>query len=316
MRSTRPSDERCPLWEGPPDRYGSLVATLGDVARIAVSLPGATEGERHGDLTWLVRGQAFAWDRPFSKADLRRFGNETPPAGPTSPGGWRTWTSRRPSSPRGSGGSPPSRTLMATSAVLIELSAVGKKALREAVTDAWLARAPADLTDGYLQGWTVGSSKIVGTNLVEKPSPRPARDAQAVRHIVRGAVIAGHRGGGRPGEVVVQRPSEPLVVGQANVCQRQVEASDRATVHLLVRAVATVHPHHRGLVTAGGRVGRRPPQRLRPVRSEPLGVLGVVAMAERVAHHLVRHHSLVPSSGKTQQPLSATGSLVDRLHAE
>jgi len=71
-----------PLWEGPPDRYGSLVATLGDVARIAVTLPGATEGERHGNLTWLVRGQAFAWDRPFSKADLRRFGDETPPAGP------------------------------------------------------------------------------------------------------------------------------------------------------------------------------------------------------------------------------------------
>ncbi len=58
------------------------MATLADVARLAASLPGVTKGERHGNLTWFVRAQAFAWDRPFSKADLRRFGDETPPAAP------------------------------------------------------------------------------------------------------------------------------------------------------------------------------------------------------------------------------------------
>ena len=57
------------------------MATLDDVARIASELPEVTESERHGNRTWFVRGKAFAWDRPFSKADIRRFGDQTPPEG-------------------------------------------------------------------------------------------------------------------------------------------------------------------------------------------------------------------------------------------
>ena len=58
------------------------MATIDDVSGMATELPEVTEGERHGNLTWYVSGKAFVWERPFSKADLKRFGDQAPPAGP------------------------------------------------------------------------------------------------------------------------------------------------------------------------------------------------------------------------------------------
>jgi hypothetical protein len=126
------------------------MATVEDAARMAMELPEVTEGERHGHRTWFVAGKAFAWERPFSKADIRRFGAETQPDGPilavrvadlgekeavlaANPGAFFTI-------PHFDG----------YSAVLIQLRKAPAKALREAITDGWLAVAPPRLTEQYL----------------------------------------------------------------------------------------------------------------------------------------------------------------------
>ncbi|MDX2086659.1 MAG: hypothetical protein SFX73_02360 [Kofleriaceae bacterium] len=63
-----------------PDLVDRLM-TIDDVAAFAGSLPDVTVGTKWGRHTWLVDDRAFAWHRAFSKADLKRFGEERPPAG-------------------------------------------------------------------------------------------------------------------------------------------------------------------------------------------------------------------------------------------
>jgi hypothetical protein len=113
----------------------------------------------------------------------------------------------------------------------------------------------------------------------------------------------------------VKHLAQPVVARKADVLQRLVEACDRATIHLLVDAVTAVEPYDRGLVAVRRRECCRPSERLRPVRGEALAVIGVKAVAERVAHQLISHHPGVPSVGQAKQALMTTGGLVDRLHA-
>jgi len=126
------------------------VATIDDAASIASALPEVTQDERRGNLTWSVGKKVFAWDRPFSKADLKRFGAEKPPEGPILAVRVEDLAEKEavlaahPESfftiPHFNG----------FSAILIQLTKVTEPELREALTDGWLACAPPNLARDYL----------------------------------------------------------------------------------------------------------------------------------------------------------------------
>jgi hypothetical protein len=121
------------------------MATLDDVARIAADLPEVTEGERHGTRTWFVGGKAFAWDRPFSKADIRRFGDQTPPVGPILAVRVEDLAEKEAVLAANPAAFFTIPHFDGYSAILIQLPEVSVQALRDAITDGWLACAPPAL---------------------------------------------------------------------------------------------------------------------------------------------------------------------------
>ena len=127
------------------------MATIDDVAGTAAGLPEVTDGERHGNLTWFVAGKAFAWVRPFSKADIKRYGATTPPEGPIVAVRVADLGDKEAVLAASSKGVFTIPHFDGFAAVLIQLRTVTKKVLREAVVDAWLSCAPPHLADEYLR---------------------------------------------------------------------------------------------------------------------------------------------------------------------
>jgi hypothetical protein len=121
------------------------VATIDDAAAIALELPEVTEAERDGGRTWYVGAKAFAWERPFSKADIRRFGDQAPPDGPILAVRVEDLSEKEAVLAASTGDIFTIPHFDGYSAILIRLSVISPARLREAIIDGWLACAPPEL---------------------------------------------------------------------------------------------------------------------------------------------------------------------------
>ena len=127
------------------------MVTIDEVTGMVMALPEVTEGERHGHRTWMVAGKAFAWERQFSKADIKRFGDVTPPDGPILAVHVADLHEKEAVLAAGHKGFFTIPHFDGYAAVLIQLKVAGKRAVREAILDGWLAKAPDRLTEEYLK---------------------------------------------------------------------------------------------------------------------------------------------------------------------
>lgn len=123
--------------------------TLDAAAALARALPEVVEAERRGSLVWSVGGKSFAWERPFTKADIKRFGDSPVPEGVIVAARVADLGEKDAVLAANRGAFFTIPHFDGFAAILIRLSEVTENALRDALIDAWLCRAPEPLAKQY-----------------------------------------------------------------------------------------------------------------------------------------------------------------------
>jgi hypothetical protein len=129
----------------------SCMATWADVRRIALTLPGTTEGTTSGGKrAWLLKGGLLVWERPLRKGDIAALGDAAPEGTIL---GVRTGDLEMKDMLLASDPSVFFTTphFNGYPAVLIALGKVSSRDLKQVMVDAWIARASKRAVSAYLE---------------------------------------------------------------------------------------------------------------------------------------------------------------------
>jgi hypothetical protein len=119
-----------------------MPATLEDVEAIVAGLDGVTEGWRYSQRTWFVGTKGFAWERPLSKADVKRWGDAPLPRDPIVAVIVEDLAEKEAVLQEGRKGVFTMAHFDGYPSVLVELGRVDKRVLERLLVDAWRAASP------------------------------------------------------------------------------------------------------------------------------------------------------------------------------
>lgn len=131
--------------------YRNDVLTIDEASVLAHQYEEVTEGTRHGHRTWFVAGKAFMWERPFSKADLKRMGGQAAPEGPIVALCVEDLDDKQAALAAHPRSFFTIEHFEGYAAVLVQLNVATKREMKVAIRDAWLASAPARLSARYVR---------------------------------------------------------------------------------------------------------------------------------------------------------------------
>lgn len=140
------------------------MVTSTEFEALVALLPEVTESSSYGNRSWNVGKTFFAWERPFSKADIKRFGSAPVPQGPIVAVKVEDLAEKEAVLQAGRPGFFTISHFDGFAAVLIQLDEVVLDDLRDALVDAWLACAPARLADEHAE-------RLLGVPPTERPDP-------------------------------------------------------------------------------------------------------------------------------------------------
>ena len=135
------------------------MVSFDDITIMIAELPDVSEGHRYGYRTWFVNKKGFAWERPFSKADIKRFGAERPPDGPILAVAVGDLSEKEAILASRTKGVFTIAHFDGYPALLIQLDVASKRVVHELIIDAWLACATRALADKYMAAAPQGRRK-------------------------------------------------------------------------------------------------------------------------------------------------------------